>query len=222
LDQPGLSIAGQVRLIPLEHANAGTLASSLNVLFTQRYAAMRDANAQRNRPIILPDPRMNALLVSAGVEDNKALDELLQKLDQKLADPALVIEVIGLKENDASRIATMIQTVFAGRLQAMTIPGQTVNPQDRVVVSADALSNAIIVVANKENLETIRGLVAKVDVEPQPHQPGVISARHDRRSRRGATRSRSHGHRCRYPQQHTDRFRQPGKPRGHSRSDRAD
>jgi len=166
LDVPGLSLAGQIRLIPLQHANAGTLSTSLNALFTQRYQAARTADLQRNRPIILPDPRMNALLVSAGVEDNKALDELLAKLDQKLTDPALTLEVIGLKENDAGTVADMIQTIFAGRLQAMSLPGQTPNPQDRVIVSADSLSNALIIVANKENLEIIRGLVAKVDVQP--------------------------------------------------------
>src|SRR6185369_11024190 len=166
LDVPGISLAGQIRLIPLQHANAGTLAVSLNNLFTQRYAATRSADVQRNRPIILPDARINALFVSAGVEDNKALDELLQKLDQKLADPALQIEVIGLQKNDSARVAEMIQTIFAGRLQAMTVPGQTANPQDRVIASADALSNAMIVVANKENLETIRDLVKKLDAEP--------------------------------------------------------
>jgi type II secretion system protein D len=49
----------------------------------------------------------------------------------------------------------------------MTVPGQVVNPQDRVVVSADPLSNALIVVANKENMEAIHSLVAKVDMEPE-------------------------------------------------------
>ncbi len=166
LDTPGVSLSGQVRLIPLQFANAGSLATSLNNLFTQRYAATPSADVQRHRPIILPDARINALLVSAGVEDNKALDELLQKLDQKLADPALQIEVIGLQKNDSARVAEMIQTIFAGRLQAMTLPGTTANPQDRVITSADPLSNAIIVVANKENLETIRDLVKKLDAEP--------------------------------------------------------
>lgn len=166
LDVPGLSLAGQIRLIPLKFANAGTLSASLNNLFNQRYQAARSADVQRNRPIILPDPRINALLVSAGVEDNKALDELLEKLDQKLADPALAIEVIPLKKNDSARVGEMIQTIFAGRLQAMTLPGSTPNPQDRVVVSADPLSNGLIVVASKENMEAIRSLVAKVDAEP--------------------------------------------------------
>jgi type II secretion system protein D len=166
LDTPGISLAGQIRLIPLQFANAGSLATSLNNLFTQRYAATRSADVQRNRPIILPDARINALLVSAGVEDNKALDELLQKLDQKLADPALQIEVIGLQKNDSGHVADMIQTIFAGRLQAMTLPGQSANPQDRVITSADPLSNALIVVANKENIETIRDLVKKLDAEP--------------------------------------------------------
>lgn len=166
LDTPGLSLAGQIRLIPLKYANAGTLSASLNNLFNQRYAGARSADVQRNRPIILPDPRINALLVSAGVEDNKALDELLQKLDQKLEDPALILEVIALQKNDAARVADMIQTLFAGRMQAMTLPGQTPSPQDRVITSADPLSNALIVIANKENLETIRELVKKVDAEP--------------------------------------------------------
>ncbi len=166
LDAPGISLAGQIRLIPLKEANAGALATSLNNLFTQRYAATRSADVQRNKPIILPDPRINALLVSAGVEDNKALDELLQKLDQKLEDPALQIEVIGMQKNDSAQVAQMIQTIFAGRLQAMTLPGQTPNPQDRVITSADPMSNALIVVANKENLETVRELVKKLDSEP--------------------------------------------------------
>src|SRR5262249_8735524 len=151
LDTPGISIAGQVRLIPLKHANAGTLSTSLNNLFNQRYQTSQSADVQRHRPIILPDPRINALLVSAGVEDNKALDELLEKLDQKVEDPALVIEVIGLQKNDAGRVADMIQTIFAGRLQAMTLPGATASPQERVITSADPLSNALIVIANKEN-----------------------------------------------------------------------
>ncbi|HTG44417.1 MAG TPA: secretin N-terminal domain-containing protein, partial [Verrucomicrobiae bacterium] len=77
-----------------------------------------------------------------------------------------MIEVIGLQKNDSGRVAEMIQTIFAGRLQAMTVPGQVPSSQDRVITSADPLSNALIVVANKENLETIRELVKKVDAEP--------------------------------------------------------
>lgn len=166
MDAEGESLAGQIRIIPLKNANAGTLSVSLNSLFSQRYQAARNQELARNRPIILPDSRMNSMLVSAGVEDSKSIDDLIAKLDIKPEDPALSLTVIGLEHNDSSRVAVMLQNVFMGRLQSMMLPGQTPSPSDRVVVNNDPLSNALIISANKENLELIRELLQKVDVEP--------------------------------------------------------
>lgn len=166
MDTPGESLASQIRIIPLKNANAGTLSVSLNNLFTQRYQSLRTADLARNRPIILPDTRMNSLLVSAGVEDNKAIDDLITRLDIKPEDPALTLAVLPLKFNDAGRVSTMIQTIFAGRLQSMVQPGATPDPSERVTIDEDPLSNALIVSANKENLLLIQELLQKVDVEP--------------------------------------------------------
>ncbi len=166
LDQPGMSLVGQVRLIPLQHADAGTLATTLSDLFNRRYQAARTPELQRDRPVILGDPRSNSLLVAASRDDNRALDALLEKLDREPENPAVELTVIGLQFNDSARIAATIQGVFAARLQSLTPSGQRPAPSDRVDVQADSLSNALVISANKPNLELIRGLIAKLDAEP--------------------------------------------------------
>jgi type II secretion system protein D len=172
LDQSGVSLAGKIRLIPLKNANAGTMATTLTTLFRSRsFRGGGDGgSANRTRPIILPDPRMNALLVSAGIEDNKALDELLVKLDLPITDPAVQLSLIPLKHNDATAVAAMLERTFTARMQNLTQPGSPAQPQDRVNVEAEAFNNALIVTANKENLELIKGLVEKIDVEPESRE----------------------------------------------------
>ncbi|RME93287.1 MAG: hypothetical protein D6766_08460, partial [Verrucomicrobia bacterium] len=166
LDQAEPALAGQVRLVPLTHATAQTLAPTLTSLFNQRYQAARSPEMRRQRPVILADPRSNSLLVAAGVEDNRILDELLLKLDREPENPALQISVIGLQVNDATRVAATVQRVFAARLQSMTPPGQQPAPAERVDVQADPLSNALIVTANPTNTQAVRELVTQLDTEP--------------------------------------------------------
>jgi type II secretory pathway component GspD/PulD (secretin) len=93
------------------------LAATLTTLFEQRYAASRTADVQRNKPIILADPRSNSLLVTANQEDNLAIDDLLKRLDTKVGNPALTLTVLPLKNNDSARVASLLQSIFAGASQ---------------------------------------------------------------------------------------------------------
>ena len=173
LDGASPAISGQIQLFPLEHANAGTISTTMQNLFDQRYQAARTTDVQRQRPIILPDVRVNALLVAANADDTKVIQGLLKKLDVELKDPSVQLVVIPMEHNDAGIIGPTLQRLFAARLQSMTLPGQTPVPQDRVDVETDALSNALIISASKENLALIKGLLAKVDVAP-PDETGIV------------------------------------------------
>lgn len=173
LDKISPALIGQVRLVPLKHATAQTLSAALNALFSQRYQAARSPDLQRSRPIIIPDPRSNSLLVAATVEDNRALDVLLGKLDREPENPSIILTVIGLRHNDAAQVSSMIGNVFTARRQAMATTGVPPSPQDQVHLEADPLTNSLLISASPENLELIRGLLAKVDVEPAGFE-GVI------------------------------------------------
>ncbi|MEY4689979.1 MAG: putative type secretion system protein precursor [Verrucomicrobiota bacterium] len=166
LDDAAPGLTGGVRIVPLEYADARILAASFNQLFTQRYQASTSPELQRQKPVILPDARVNALMVSAGREDNETIDALLKKLDRKLDNPSLALTVLPLKHNDAARVAATLEGVFAARIQARTLPGQTPSPTDRVEIQTDSLNNSLIVSSNKENLDLIKDLLTRIDVEP--------------------------------------------------------
>ncbi|MBL7134372.1 MAG: hypothetical protein ISS78_09775, partial [Phycisphaerae bacterium] len=172
LDGANPALGGQIQLLPLKHANAGTLASSLTSLFDARYAAAA-AEVKRQKPIILPDLRVNALLVAANEDDTKVLKGLLPKMDVKLVDPAIKIVVIPMKHNDSGVVGPAISQIFEARLAAMTAAGTNIVAQDKVNVVTDVLSNVLIISANKENLGLIDDLLKKVDVEP-PTETGIV------------------------------------------------
>ena len=173
LDSAAPALSGRIQVLALTHGNAGTIGTTLNDLFRQRYQSARAAEVQRLQPIIVPDLRTNSLLVAAGPDDTQIIKTLLMKLDRELLDPTVQLVVIPLKFNDAGIVAQTIQTIFAARLQSMTLPGQTPAPQDRVDVATDSLTNSLIVSASKENLSLVRGLLAKVDIEP-PDETGIV------------------------------------------------
>jgi type II secretory pathway component GspD/PulD (secretin) len=173
LDKEGLSLAGQLRLLPLKHATAQSLSLTLTTLFNQRAQASRSPDAWRKRPVIIPDPRSNSLLVSAGVEDSRVLDGLLEKLDRRPDNAAVSITVIGLRHNDSAQVASMLSSVFAARHRSTTAPGQPPLPQDEVHVEADPLGNALIISASPENIELAKDLINQVDAEPLVHE-GLI------------------------------------------------
>jgi len=166
LDTAGPALSGRIRLIPVQFADARVMAATMTTLFEQRYAAARTTDIQRNKPIILADPRSNSLLVTANQEDNGAIDDLLKKLDTKSENPALTLTVLTLKHNDAARVGATVESIFAARLKAQALPGQTPLPSDQIKLEPDPLNNALIVSASRENLELIQSLVQKIDIEP--------------------------------------------------------
>ncbi|MBT3202301.1 MAG: hypothetical protein HN350_20570, partial [Phycisphaerales bacterium] len=173
LDNKPAALSGQVQLIALKEANAGTLTTTLSNLFTQRYQSARTPDMRRQKPVILADLRTNSLLVAANKDDTTVLKGLLENLDVKLTDPAVKLVVLPMKHNDAGVIGPMIREIFAARLISMTPDGTKPVPQDRVDVSVDSLTNSLIVSANKENLTLIDGLLKKVDIDP-PMETGIV------------------------------------------------
>ena len=166
LDKAGPALSGQIRILPVVQADARVLASTLVTLFEQRYAAARSSDIQRNKPVILADPRSNSLLVTANQEDNVAIDDLLKRLDVKMENPALTLSVVPLKHNDSARVAAVVEGIFAARLRAMALPGQVPLPSEQIKIEPDPLNNALIISSSRENLELIQGLVQKLDAEP--------------------------------------------------------
>jgi type II secretion system protein D len=166
LDEAPPAISGTIRLVTLKYADARTVAATLSGVFSQRYAKASSDEQRKKQPIIIADARINGLLVSAAQDDNEILDGLIAKLDQKLDNPLLQITILSLQHNDAAKVSTLLENFFAARLRARSTTGSTASPSEQVSIETDSLNNTLIISSNTENLDLIRGILAKIDVEP--------------------------------------------------------
>ena len=163
LDIPAAGGMESIQIYPLEHANAATIGNVIENLFE---GPSRGRVRPEDRPNIVVDSRTNALIIAASQKTLGIVNSLIKRLDQKPETLGILIEVLPLKHNDSSQVAGMINDVFNARRRNIQLPGQTTQPQERVNVEADGLTNSLIITASKENVGLIRELVAKVDLEP--------------------------------------------------------
>ncbi|NQU76129.1 MAG: hypothetical protein HQ546_07450, partial [Planctomycetes bacterium] len=170
MDIPGAGSMSSVRIFPLVNADAVRLAEVVKGLYTGPNA--KGVRAE-DVPAIEVDTRTNAIIVSASDKTFAMLTALLARLDSATSDPGIQLVVIPLAHIDAGAVGSTIQSIFEARLRSRTQSGQVPPPQERVNVASEPLANALIVSASKENLALIRGLLAKVDVEP-PVETGVV------------------------------------------------
>ncbi|MFO0827956.1 MAG: secretin N-terminal domain-containing protein [Phycisphaerales bacterium] len=156
LDRPETAESGLLQVVTVRKANVDRVASALNQIMERRYADLPNEVKKRVRPLVLTDPRTSSLLISAGPDDLKAIEELVAKLESTPANPAVGVEVIPVETARAEELAPRIQSLMRERLQSL---GTQQQPSDAVGVTADATSNSLIVAASAENVAVVRNLV---------------------------------------------------------------
>jgi type II secretion system protein D len=177
-----------VRLLILQNADAQSVMLILRDVFAQGVrlagrpgsAAFGRAEPENaaGKALVNPlnvsaDTRTNAIILSGQQESVALAETLVGKLDTRSLDPAVQMAIIPMKHNDAGVVGQMVSQLFAARKLATTPRGQPPLPRENVDIVADSLTNSMIVSASKENMEMIRGLVEKLDIEP-PDKTGVV------------------------------------------------
>ncbi len=163
LDIPSVGGMEAIQIYALEHASAATIQNVIEDLYRGQ---PRGQVRPEDRPNVVVDGRTNALIIAAPQKTLAIVNSLIQRLDVKPENPGIKVEVLSLIHNDASQVAGMLNDVFSARRRNLALPGQPTQPQERVNVESDGLTNSLIITASGENLELIRELVAKVDIEP--------------------------------------------------------
>ena len=163
LDIPSVGGMEAIQIYPLDYANASTIQNIIENLYKGQ---SRDQIRQEDLPNIVVDGRTNALIISASSKTLAIVNSLILKLDKKSDNPGIKVEVLPLVHNDSSQVAGMVNDVFSARRRNLLQPGEPSQAQERVNVESDGLTNSLIITASNENLELIRELVAKIDIEP--------------------------------------------------------
>ena len=148
-----------VRLVPLNTADATSIAAVLNRVFVAPQAA-GGRGASVVRPVVIEaDASSRVLAVRADDPTFEKIKALATQLDT--VAPTATPVLIPLKYATATTVAAAIGQAFA-----MPRAGRgPINPDDLVGVAAEPVSNSLLVTANAANLAKVQALVKQMDLE---------------------------------------------------------
>lgn len=185
LDTEDYDTARQLAVIPLKHADAGSVARAINEGFrapVQERLVREQARRQGSRtgrddepmlptvlvdseptPSVSAETQTNSLVVFAGRKDLERIRSLVGQIDvpefQKLPEA----RVIPVRRGQASRLAQSVREVFVGRGG---------NARSLAIVGDDA-AGALIVRAEQKDLEQIRALAETLQQQGEQARAGV-------------------------------------------------
>lgn len=154
-----------IRILPMKQGSAPDIAEKITKLWESRAREAEGKGGPLEIPVIVSDARSNSLIIASSERDFEAIRALVAKIEAQPLSPLAEIYVIPLRYNDAGEVARSIDEIFQKRLEMRVPKGEEPPPSDRVAVVADAGTNALIVTCNRENYQTIQGLLARIDVE---------------------------------------------------------
>ncbi|MBL8763993.1 MAG: hypothetical protein JNM07_06970 [Phycisphaerae bacterium] len=178
--------------VPLRFAKAEATSEALSYFFG-RFAP--EATSPTAKAVtIVANPPSNSLVISAEKDEWPRIRALLEKLDNEEYNTARRLEIVALKHADATSLARSLQEAFAAPLRAeiererarqqsqrargqgelFDVPRVLVDDKDAVSVTAESVTNSLIVSAGREDAERIKAVVAQLDVPefarlPQAH-----------------------------------------------------
>ncbi|MBI4579993.1 MAG: hypothetical protein HY718_09850, partial [Planctomycetes bacterium] len=126
----------------------------------------QQAKLPEDKPKVVADARSNALVIAANNEDFEAIARLVQQLQQLPLSPMQDIRQVILKYNDAGKLADIINKIFEERLGHTVTEGQKVSPSDKVFLTADPITNMLLVVSTKSAYDEVVRLISMLDVPP--------------------------------------------------------
>jgi general secretion pathway protein D len=177
-----VSNATDVEVIPVKHAIAADLAPLvLRLLDSNASGGAANGAGQADssfKTTLIAEPRSNALILRAANPARAALAKsLIDKLDQPtVGDPSGNINVVYLKNADATKLAVTLRAALSGETRASgTTPpsGQTGTSATSAgsanqnstggQIQADAATNSLIISAPEPQYRQLRAVIDKLD-----------------------------------------------------------
>ena len=148
---------------------------------------------------IVPDVRLNALVVRANPADLDTVEQLLRVLDQRVGPEEVEADLrprlIPVYNTSAAEIATVVQQIYGDRMSGsgptpmspqdmirmLRGSGQDVDQQvQKMTIGIDERSNSLVVRAPDPLFEDVKALVAELDQEDvaMPETTRVVSLKY--------------------------------------------
>ncbi len=169
LEAQPLAPIAEIRLIQIQHNDAGEVSDMLQDLFKERLQ-QRLVKGQEEDPTdrvaVATDASTNIILVASSKANYDEMVRIIQAID---VEPSLegVIRVFTLKNAVAKDVGEKITDLFRQGLYhpQKGLKSSLIEARQEVALVDDPRSNAIVVSASKPNLAIIEQLIDQMDVE---------------------------------------------------------
>ncbi len=168
LSEPRGEIGRNFHIFPLKHTNAYDVADTVEDLFREnqsRYGWRRGMSPV----VVVPDERMNAILVQANRTDRATIENLLKVIDTDEvpeSPDAHRPRIIPIENTDAERVEEVVRGVFRSQLTLGSRrssrtggPSSAWTPQ----ITVDRITNSLVVMASAPLVDDITELAQSLD-----------------------------------------------------------
>ncbi|MCH2135108.1 MAG: hypothetical protein MK101_00840 [Phycisphaerales bacterium] len=192
LDNEAYDASLQVRVLPLQHAEAASVARAINEAFsrevTQRGRRPRprqsnSGNGDREAevPTMLvqseewvsasAEPVTNSVVVAATGRTLERIETIVQSLDQPNTSVDVTVHVITLEDSPVARVADTLRGTFAERADQLRVP---------LTIEHDAMTNSLVVATSGTLAQEIRSTASQLDgmMPASGHGVTVIELQH--------------------------------------------
>ncbi|MFP4039399.1 MAG: type II secretion system secretin GspD [Desulfosudaceae bacterium] len=156
-------IGRQLKVIPLEYADAAKLVSIMEHVFEDEAGRGRKSGSQSGIKLIAAE-RANAVVVLASQAELKQVKKLVGMLDKEVPQGKERIHVHYLKNADAEEMAEVLMNLpqdkdgeGAGAARAPVISKD-------VRINADSATNSLIIMAERSDYRVLRDIIEKLDI----------------------------------------------------------
>jgi general secretion pathway protein D len=166
------AIGEEISVILLQHASAAEVAKTLSVLFQQPARTVRarttagqtaTAAVDQSDIKIIPDERINGLIILASEEATARIRQLLELLDREVPRGEGDIKVYYLQNGDAEEMAKVLTSLPADKGGPEQQGKAPIISKD-VQIVADKATNSLVITAKKSDYMTIEDVIKKLDI----------------------------------------------------------
>ena len=163
----------------LQNASAVTVADTVNEFFR------RNSQVSSGNVLIVPDSRLNALIVYAGRSDREKVEDLLETLDSENIPDSLAAfqtRIVPVKHADALKLSRTLEGIYKAQMTAGGARQNVSIPEDvpssiasmlrqinaaasspLLTVEVDLATNSLVLMAPTNLLDEVSELIAKLD-----------------------------------------------------------
>ncbi|UCD72357.1 MAG: type II secretion system secretin GspD [Syntrophobacterales bacterium] len=164
----------ELSVVPLEHADAKTMAAELKSIFEEKAKAPPTPRARRPAPgaapaagkrviKIIPDERTNSIVLVASADDTTTIKKVIHDLDVPAPKGKGKINVYYLRNADAEEMAKVL-TEIASKAIPSKDPKIGVKFAGEVVITPDKSTNSLVITASPQDYEVLKGVIEKLDI----------------------------------------------------------